>query len=219
MAEGILLDDDDGHAGRSEVFLRACVDALVFAYVELTAEDVGAHVAHHRNGGIVVLAGLGSVDGVVGSIVEIVGIRGDYEILRNIVEFIIFGGSNNFYLAEELCLFDGVGSPCTGVDIGCFLLQKVERNHAELQAGTAAEEKHMIALRDVEKLFGQSCRLVYNGLEFLATVRNLKQRKTGVCKVNHCVCCLLDGVRGEDARTRIEIVFLHDEACRLDLTS
>ncbi len=31
-------------------FLRACVDALVFAYVELTAEDVGAHVAHHRNG-------------------------------------------------------------------------------------------------------------------------------------------------------------------------
>ena len=95
------------------------------------------------------------------------------------------------------------------VDVGSFLLQKVERNHAELEACAAAEEEHVVTLGDIEKLFGEGHSFVHYSLELLATVGNFKNRETGVCEIKHCVGSLLDCVLAQDTGTCIEIVLFH----------
>ena len=85
LAQSVFLNDDEGYAGGSQVLLCAAVDEAVFRCVEHAAEDVGAHVANHRYGAFRSLAEFGAVDGVVRCIVEVIGIRGDNEILRYVV--------------------------------------------------------------------------------------------------------------------------------------
>ena len=80
---------------------------------------------------------------------EVVGIRGDGEVLGDVGEVLVLAGSHLDDLAEELSLFLGLGSPNTSIQVGSLLLKEVVGDHAELQAGTTAEEDHAVTFGDV----------------------------------------------------------------------
>ena len=215
VAEQVFLDDDEGDAGGGEVLLGATVDEAVLGGVEHAAEDVGAHVADHGHGAVVVAADLGAVDGVVGGEVEVVDVGGDGEVLRDIVVVGSLGGSHYVNFAEELGLLDGLVGPCAGVYVCGLLFEQVEGDHSELGACAAAEEEHVVALGKLEKLLDQRGGLVDHCLELLAAVADLEQAQACAGEVDYGVCRILDGVGRQDAGACIEIVLFHDCLSRL----
>ena len=70
--------------------MRTAVDAVIFAHVDGTREDIRRHIGNQGYGRSYVVTNFGTIDGVVCGNVEIVGIGRDYIILGNIaVELVL----------------------------------------------------------------------------------------------------------------------------------
>ena len=177
LTEAGLFDDDKGHTGRSEVLLRTTVDNIVLADVNRTTQDIRTHIGYQRYIAFLavdlsefVVVDLCAEDGVVGRNMEIVSVLRDLIICRDRV-----GAGSNFYcLTEAFGFLECFLRPYTGVQVRCFLLEHVKRNHTELERGTAAEEEYTVTFRYVEKFFHQRFGFVHNGLEILSTVRDFQ---------------------------------------------
>ena len=83
-SERILLDNGEDYTGRTDILLGTTVDEVVLADVHGTAHDIGAHVSNEGNGAVDVFLDLGTVDGVVGSDVEVVDVGRDLIALGDI---------------------------------------------------------------------------------------------------------------------------------------
>ena len=170
LGDLVLLDDDDGDTCWTCILLGTCIDAIILAYINGVREEVGRHIGAKRHGNIGSLDHLGTIDGIVGAIVEIIDISWYSEALGDIGEVLVLGTCYNLHLADKLGLLDGIGSPCTGLEISSLGLQQIERHHIELEAGATAEEEDLIALGNIEQLLYERISLVDNSLEFLRSV-------------------------------------------------
>ena len=198
LAQDIGLDDDKGDACRSQVLLSSAVDEVILGNVDRTREDVARHVGNHAHGHIGILAQLGAEDGVVGSDVEVVKV-GRHVVELGIVHIlVVLAAGHDLDVAKELGLLDGLVGPSTRINIAGFSFQEVVRHHAELQAGTAAQEEHLITLGDVEKFLEQGLSLVHDSLELLAAMGNLEHRKAGTGKITNCINRMVNSVLTHD---------------------
>ncbi len=113
---------------------------------------------------------LRTVDGVIGGYVKVIQVGRYLEAFGNVGEVLVFRRSHAHGFTEISRLFHGFLSPHARIDVTGLMLEQVVRYVEELGAGTAAEEKHMIALRHAEQLLEQSYRLVHHCLKLLGTV-------------------------------------------------
>ena len=209
LAYQVFFDDAEGHASHGEVLLSAAVDHAVLAHIEGTAEDVRAHVSNHGHGAVVVLQDLRTIDGVVAGDMEVVGIRGDGEVLGDVGEVLVLAGSHLYDLAEELGLLLGLGSPNTSIQVGSLLLKEVVGDHAELQAGTTAEEDHAVTFGDVQQFLEQGDCFIHHGLEVLGTMAHFHQGQAAAFEIEAGSSGSLHHLAGKFAGAGIEIVLLH----------
>ena len=79
----LTLPNDKGHAGGSQVLLRAAIDADVLGDIHRAGEDIRRHIAHQRHVDIGVGLQLGAKNGVVGRDMKVVRIGGHGIIFRN----------------------------------------------------------------------------------------------------------------------------------------
>ena len=192
LAEQFFFYNHEGNARHREVLLRTAVNQAIFCHVEGTREDVGRHVGHEGHRAIEVAAEFCAVNGIVGRDVEIIRIGGDVVVFGNEGVVSVGGRCHFYHFAEELSLFEGFLGPYAGVEICGFLFEEVEGHHAELRAGTAAEEEHGIAFGYAEEFFEEVLRLVDDSLEFFGTVADFHEGKphalkfhTGVSRCFH----------------------------------
>ena len=78
---------------------------------------------------------------------QISRIRSQLKLFRNVSELPVFARSYHVgFLAEFLGLFDGLGGPCSGIDViaGAAVCEQIERNHCELECGAALKEQYGI---------------------------------------------------------------------------
>ena len=172
-------------------------------------EDVARHVADHGHVALRSRQYLRTVDGVVGRVVEVVHIVGDDEALRNIVIGSVSRRSHLYHLSELLGLLDGFLGPDAGVQVGSLLVQEVHGSHAELQAGTAAQEQHAVALGHAQNLLEQSLSLVNHSLKILVAVTDLQDGEAGAIEIEDCLSRLLNHFARQDRRSCIKVVLLH----------
>ena len=82
LAEQVLADDRHGHASAADVLLGAAIDDTEVRNVDLTGEEVGAHVSHEEARlRLREVVPFGTVDGVVGGHVEVRGVVAELEVL------------------------------------------------------------------------------------------------------------------------------------------
>ena len=172
-------------------------------------EEVGRHVGAKRHSHVGSLNHLGSVDGIVGAVVEIIDISWYSEALGDIGEVLVLGTCYNLHLADKLGLLDGIGSPCTGLEISSLGLQQIERHHIELEAGATAEEEDLVTLGNIEQLLHECISLIDNSLEFLGTVRDLKDGEASACEVLYCLSGLIDSKRTQNRGSSVKVVLFH----------
>ena len=177
LSEARLLDDDERHTCRSEVLLRTAVDDVVLAHVNRSAEDVGRHVGYQGHIAFLavdllkfLVADLRAEDRVVRRDVEVVSVLRNLIVRRNRIRAGCYFDS----LAEAFGFLQSFLRPHAGVQVRGFFLQHIERHHAELQTCAATQEQYAVTFGNVQQLFEQRFRLIYNGLEVLRAVTDLE---------------------------------------------
>ncbi len=94
--EQVVANDDQGHAGRADVLLRAGINKTERAGVERPAHEVGGHIGDNRYAGrIREDLPLGAADGVVGSDVGVNGIPVEGDPPRDVGELTVLGGGHH----------------------------------------------------------------------------------------------------------------------------
>src|SRR5699024_6047644 len=136
VAQQVLPDDGDGHAGGGDVLLDAEVDAAVFRHVHRAGQDHRAHVRHQRDAlHLGDLHILGAENGVVLADVDVagVGVVGDGADVGDIGEVLVLAGGDHLRLAELGGLFGGQIGEVAGDDVvGLAGGHKVQGHHGEL---------------------------------------------------------------------------------------
>ena len=183
LAQDVFAYNDNGNTGRTYVLLGTTVNQTVFLDIDRTAHEIGRHISHQGYRAVDVFLDFGTVNGVVGRDMEVVGIGRDGPAFGNMVVSSAFRRSNHFNFAEQLGFLHGFVSPNACIQISGFLVEKVERNIAELGAGTATEEKNVVTFRNVVQLFPQSYGFVHNRFPFLGTVGDFDNRHSGSLEV------------------------------------
>ena len=123
MAGQLLPDDDHGQAGGGHVLLGAGVDDAVLGHVHGAGEDVRGHVAHQGHAaGLGDILPLGAVDGVVGAVVEVAGLRVQLQLILagDIGVVAVLGGGGQADLAVLLGLLVGDVGEVAGDGVVCL---------------------------------------------------------------------------------------------------
>ncbi len=182
-AQGTLADDGEDDAGRAHVLLGAAIDKVILAHVHRAGHDVRGHIGNERAGAVHVLLDFRAVNGVVGGDVEVVQVCRDFESLGNIGVILVLGAGDGIGLANSLGLYEGLVRPDAGVQIGGFLLQVIHGHIQELQGCAAAQEHHLMGVRNMEELLPQGAALVHDGIPLFGAVADGNQGNTGTAEV------------------------------------
>ena len=157
MAGQILPDDGHSQAGGGHVLLGAGEDNAVFAHVHRAGENVGGHVAYNGHvPGVGHILPLGAVDGVVGAVIEVAGLRVQLQlVLGGDVGVVLVGrGGSQADLAVLLGLLVGhIGEIAGDSVVGLAgLTDQVQGHHGELAGGAALEEENLVVVGHLEQL-------------------------------------------------------------------
>ena len=209
LAQRVLPHDDERHAGRTDVLLRAAVDHRVLAHVDRTAQNVGTHIGDQRNRRIDVGVVLRAVNRIVGGNVQIIQIRRDGVSFRNIGEVLVFRGSEHLDLAEQFGLFDRLLGPYARIDVTGFLFEKIVGHFEKLGAGAAAQEKNFVVVGNMQQFAEKRLGFVVHGFEIFRPVRYFQQRQPDAFEVQNSLGGILDGYARQNRRSCVEIVFFH----------
>ena len=150
----IFAQDDDRHAGRADVLLRAGVDQPVFRNIQRAADKIRGRIANQRN----VRRGnrfgrpFHALDGLVRGEVQIRRLRIQLQFVlgRDAVEVGRFGGRGEVDRAALLRFLDRGLRPVAGqdgIDRDAGRAQ-VHRDHAELQVRASLQEEHFVVGRN-----------------------------------------------------------------------
>ena len=153
MTHQILADDDNCHARRSHVLLRAAVDNAVLGEINRLGHDVGGHICYHRNlAGLRIVVPLGAEDRVVGADIEVIRLRIEVKLLllRNPSEVIRLRGCSDMDLAVLLCFLIGTACEIAGDRVVRLAGDhQVERDCGELHGCTALHEQDLIVVWNI----------------------------------------------------------------------
>ena len=218
MPGQLLLDDHHRQAGRGHVLLRPGEDDAVLGHVHRAGEDVGGHVAHDghaaRLGDVLPL---GAVDGVVGAVIEIAGLRVQLQLtlLGNVGVVFVGGGCGQMDLAVLLRLLVGdvgevAGHGVVGLAGGP---DEVQGRHGELGGGAALEEEDLVSLQHVEQGAQLGLGVVKDLLEHLGAVTHLHDGHAGalvVCDLGSCPLQYLQRQHGRAGGKVVNTFVSHD---------
>ena len=156
MAGQILPDDDHGQAGGGHVLLGAGVDDAELGDVHGAGEDVRGHVAHQGDAaGFGDILPLGTVDGVVGAVIEVAGLRVQLQLVLagDIGVVAVLGGGGQADLAVLLGLLVGQVGEVAGDGVVCpaRLADQVQGDHGELAGGAGLEKQDLIVVRHLHQ--------------------------------------------------------------------
>ena len=172
LAEHILLDDEEGNAGRACVLLGAAINHGVLAHIYPAAQDIGRHVCDEGNGAVDICLDLCSVDGVVGGDVEIIQVCGDFVALGDVAVVTVLGACYCVCISEPLGLLEGLVCPYAGIKICGFLLQEVHCHIEETEACAASKEDDLVVVGNIEDLFPKSPGFFHGCFPLLGAVRD-----------------------------------------------
>lgn len=163
LAEQVLADDGHGHASAADVLLGAAIDDTEVRDVDLAGEEVGAHVGHEEAGlRLREVLPFRTVDGVVGSHVEVRGVVAELQVLVDVVVDVGLGVASDIGGTEKLGFLVSLVGPnaSQGVVGRSVLVQEVHREHAEQEGTATTEEDDVVVLGNAhqvaEELFGFS---------------------------------------------------------------
>ncbi len=152
---------------------------------------------------------LGSLNGVVGSEMDEVGVFIKRDVLRNVA--IIFirrrcHDLNRFALNSGF--FDSLGGPCAGIDIVRRFArrQKIHGDHAKLHAGPSLDKKHLKIIPQIQQPFGSGHRIVDDVVKFFGPVTDFGNGHTGSFEVQKIFPDFFEHDKGQGCRSRIEVV-------------
>ena len=185
FAQGIVLHDDNRHASHGEVLLCSGVDGIVFGHIYRPTHNIRAHIGNQQNFHIKVLAALGTVNRVVGTNMQIVGISRDVRLEAFRIGSIAAIGRRSHLndLAEELGFFHSLLGPHARIHVSCFLNKEVGGYLHELQRRAAAQKDDRIACRNIEQLLEQGHTLINNGLKVFGAMTDFHQRKPAAVEI------------------------------------
>ena len=210
LAEDVLADDGEDHAGRTDVLLGAAIDESVLGDIHRTAHDVGRHIGHEVDRAVHVVFDLGTVDRVVGRDVEVVEVGRDLIAFRDVAVGLVGRGGDADGIADALGFLERLLGPDTRLQVAGLVLEEVHRHIEELERSAAAEEDHFIVVGNVEELFPECAALVHRLLPFLRTVRHRYDRHAGTFEVLQCCNRCVNRLLRKNAGTCVEIVsFFH----------
>ena len=210
LAQQIIAHDDDGHAGRSDILLRAGVNQAVTRHIHRPRQDVRRHVGDDRHAaGVRYPMKLDAANGLVGCQMHIrsIGIELPFRLFRCPRVVVSFGTRGNIDLAVFLGVGDGLLRPLSGVDvIGIGLAaQQVHRHHGELRRCAALQEQHFVVFRNSHQFAQVGFGLGVNGDEFLAAMAHFHHRHAAAVPIEHFRSGLLQHRFRQHRRTRAEI--------------
>ena len=211
MAQQILPDDGDGHAGGGDVLLDAEVDAAVFRHVHRAGEDHRAHVRHQRDalhlGDFHIL---GAENGVVLADVDVagVGVVGDGADVGDVGKVFVLAGGDHLRLAELGGLFGGQVGEVAGDDVvGLAGGHKVQGHHGELLGRAALEKADLVVVGDLHQPAQAGLGVLYDVLEPLAAVAHFHHALAAAVVVQHLGLGRLKHLLGQHAGPGAEIVY------------
>ena len=134
LAQEFILHDYYSYTSHREILLCTSVDSCIFRNVHRTAHDIRTHISNQRHLNIWITTQLSTIDGIVGSDVQIVCISWLEAFKLRIESIVGVGrGCDLHDLTKMLCLFHCLLGPSTRIDIGSLLDEEVGRNLHELQ--------------------------------------------------------------------------------------
>ena len=210
MAQQVVPDDGNGHAGGGHVLLHTEVDAAVLGHIHGLREDHGAHVRHQRHAlHLGHLDVLGAEDGVVLADVDIAGILivRDGVHIRDVGEVLVLAGCHDVGLAELGGFLGGQVGEVAGDDVVRLAGgHEVQRHHGELLGRTALEEADLIMIGNVHHPAQGGFGVGDDGLEPLAAVAHLHHALAAVAVFEQLCLSLLEHLFGQHAGTCAEII-------------
>ena len=216
MAQQVVPDDGNGHAGGGHVLLHTEVDAAVLGHIHGLREDHGAHVRHQRHAlHLGHLDVLGAEDGVVLADVDIAGILivRDGVHIRDVGEVLVLAGCHDVGLAELGGFLGGQVGEVAGDDVVRLAGgHEVQRHHGKLLSGTALEEAHLVVVGDVHHAAQGGLSVLDDGVEPLAAVAHLHHALAAVAVFQQLCLCLPEDLLGQHAGACAEVVYsCHNE--------
>ena len=216
MAQQVVPDDGNSHAGGGYVLLHAKVDAAVLADIHGLGKDHGTHICHQRHAlHLRQLHILGAEDGVVLADVDVAGVLivVDSVYIRDISEVFILTGCHDLGLAELGGLLGSQTREVAGHDVVCLAGgHKVQRHHGKLLGSATLEKAHLIVIRDVHHPAQRSLGILDDGIEPLAAVAHLHHALTAVAVLEQLCLCLLEHLLGQHAGACAEVIYsCHNE--------
>ena len=191
VADEVLTDDADDHAGRADVLLHACVDHAVVRDVAGLGQEHGGLVGDEDVAlGVGQLVPRDAVDGLVLADVDVVGILGDLEVgaVGHVGVVLVLAGRGDDDLADLLRFLDGLLGPCAGLDVdGLAVLHQVHRDHGELERRAALDEQDLVVVGDAHEVAQILLSLVDDLLEDRGAVRHFHDAHAAAAVVHHLV--------------------------------
>jgi len=209
LTQCIFANDSEGNTSRGQVFLGTGKNQDVIRKVNGTRKNIGRHVGDDGQTHMQVFVQFRTKNGIVGAIVEIIGILRHFVVLGNIGIIVSLGGSDNIHFTKKFTFLDGIACPCTGIKKRGFFLHKVIRSHAELHAGATAQENHLEVFGYGQYFLDHCAGLITDSHKLLAPVRDLQDRQASTGKVKDSFSSFLNGVFAQDRRPGGKIVFFH----------
>ena len=210
MAQQVVADDGNCHAGGSYILLHAEVDAAVLGHIHGLGEDHGAHVGYQRHTlHLRHLHELGAEDGVVLADVDIAGILiiVDGVHVRDVGEVLVLAGSNDVHLAELGGFLGGKVREVAGDKVICFAGgHEIQRDHGKLLGGTALKETDLVVVGNVHYPAQGGLGVLDDGIEPLAAVAHLHHALTAVAILEQLCLCLPEHLLGQHAGACAEVV-------------
>ena len=102
---------------------------------------------------------------------EIVNVRRNFVSLRDIRVILVCRRCERISIAKSLGLLESLVGPYASIKICSLVLQEVHGYIKELKAGTAAEENHLMSIRDVEQFLPIRANLIHDLTPFFRPVR------------------------------------------------
>ncbi len=208
----ILAGDDDGHAGRGDVLLRARIDDAEFVHVDLAGKDLRAHVGDQRRLHVGEFHIAGAEDGVVRADVHIVRIvvEGDLLHVGDIRVSLVLGGGDAARFAEDLALLPRLfGEVARDHIVGFARVHQVQGHGGELLARAALHKEHAVIFGDVHQFAQVGFRLFHDGGERFIAVADLAYAHARSGKIEELFLRFFQHVEGEHGRACRKIVNSH----------
>src|SRR5438105_2327189 len=207
LSDEVVAHDDDRHARRADVLLRAGVDQPELGELDRPRQEGRRGVGNERDLNFWRRMELHPADGLVRAVVDVRRVRALVPLLGRIGELAIFRCGGDMHIAIALRFLDCLLRPFTGRHVVGLALaaQQVHRHLRELQRGAAGEEQHLVVRRHGEELAQVLLRLRGDADELASAMAHLHHRHAAAVPVEHLVAGTGKHFRGQHRRARAEI--------------